>query len=102
MAKAAAASDAAAPMAATPQTRRKREDGTEATGLTPAAKRATARPDMVEPPSTQMSLIELTTAFVRLQSRYEFDLPWFGAMAEAVTDHTARLDIMRDIQKTTI
>ena len=88
---------AAAAMAATPERRRERELGP--TGLTPAAKRVAARPELAAHSPVNLSLQKLTDAFLKLQKRYECDVPWSSAMAEATTDHAARLDIIRDLQR---
>ena len=85
--------------ALTPQ--RRGHGAAGASGSTPPAKRPASRPEMTDPAMADMSLQDLTAAFLRLQHRYELDVHWHGQHHEVLISHAEALDQHKEFFKTT-
>ena len=83
------------PMEVTPG-RRPRDAGQ---GITPMAKRPMERTIAPEQNTATMSIEQMSGVLSNTQRQYEADMRWIMSIAEAVTEHAARLDHHRNTYK---
>ena len=69
-------------------------------GASPRAKKPPACPGFSEPAPSVMNHNDLVHAFLRLQTRYEADVPWHAAMADALTDHAEQIEMCKGFFRT--
>ena len=84
------------PQSVTPPLGGKRGGGAGATGVTPAAKRPLAKGEPLPSQPGDLTISELSAQVKNLLAVQQSHTPWLDSMANALSDHAMRLDVIRD------